>query len=127
MTCPATDIGEHFSSFRHKLPIVAGGMKAEFKHTICISIANLTVPSNYVELSMVSPAGANYEFSHAVGTVKCPIRPLGRKALVTMLMPIQNHVNIMTIKHLPKILAVGLVKNAGTEQWDMPVGQCTEI
>lgn len=127
MTAPGTCVGKRFARFRHKLPIITGGMQGQFEDPKGIHIADLAVCCNCSQRGVIRSATAYDEFPNPAGCINGSTWRLRRKPLVNMVMPIQDNVNIIVVESLPNRLGIGIGASTRTIERNMPVGQGTKI
>ena len=108
MTCLRARVSECFACLGHKFPIVAGGMQDQFENPKSICVAYFAVGSARLQGRVVASARPNHKLTDAAQRVGDTIRRLRGKALVDMIMSVEDQVYIMVIKDLPETPAVQL-------------------
>src|SRR6478672_689925 len=102
-------------------------MQGQFEYTISINVADFAIGRDRSQRSVIRPATADDELSNPTGCINCRVGRLRRKALINMVMPVQNQVYIIIVQNLPDGLRVRRGAASRTIKRDVPIRQSTEI
>jgi len=118
-------VGEGFAGFGEELPVVGVRMESEFEDAEGGGVADLGVGLGGAEGTMVFAAGADDEFADAAGGVGEALGILRSKALVVVIVTVENDVGMGRVETIPERLdfKIVAVRAAGTEERLVPVGE----
>lgn len=107
------------------MPVVAVGAKRELQHTESVGVARLAVWLGNAEGTKAFPAGTDDEFANAAARIRGAVRGLRSKALVVVVVAVDDHVGVGFVERIPERLHGQIVamRAAGTEQGLVPIGQ----
>ncbi len=97
MAGPGARVRKRFAGFRHELPVVTGGMKGQLESTIGRCIAQLAIGGNRGDRRMIGSAGSDNQLANAACSVEDSAGRLRCKALIDVVVAVQNEIGVVVI------------------------------
>src|SRR6185312_15060003 len=118
MAGPGARIRECLPCFWNELPVIALGMKSELQHSKRVTISYFTVGLGLSKDPVrVFPSTADYKLANAVESIQSAIRILRCKALVIVIVAVDDYIRARVIERIPQGFhqRIVSVRTAGTE------------